>query len=205
MTRRPLDPDETRPLADDLDPIAKELERYARLTAGELPSGLAERVMADLVAEPTPRRGLLAWLASPFSTGVSGATRMAWVAGTMILAVLAVIVAGQLGDLLRDPQIGPSPSPPAIQTPTGTPSPTASPSAAPSTSPTISPTPSPSPPSSATGPSASPSDDDDERETPEPSDDDSSGSGSGDDGPETPEPSEEDNSGPGGGGDDDSD
>jgi hypothetical protein len=182
-------------MADGLDPIAQELERYARLSAGEVPSGLIERVMADLVAEPTPRRGLLAWLASPFSTGASGATRLAMVAGTMMLAVLAVIVAGQLGDLLRDPQIGPSPSPPAIQTPTGTPSPTASPSEAPTTSPSISPTPSPSPTSSATVPSASPSDDD-ERETPEPS---------GDDGPETPEPSEEDNSGPGGGGDDDSD
>lgn len=190
-------------MADDLDPIAQELERYARLTAGEVPSGLAERVMADLVDEPTPRRGLLAWLAIPFGAGASGATRMAMVAGTMVLAVLAVFVAGQLGDLLRDSQIGPSPSPPAVQTPTGTPSPTASPSEAPSTSPSISPTPSPSPTSSTTAPSASPSDDDDDRETPDPSDDDSSGPGSGDE-PETPEPSEEDNSGPGGGGADES-
>lgn len=199
MTRRPIDP-------DDLDPISRELDRYAQLTAGEVPTGLADRVMADLAAEPTPRRGLLGWLLSPFSAGAGTTTRLVLVAGTMVLAVLAVIVAGQLGDLLRDPQIGPSPSQPVVQTHTAAPSPTPSPSDAPSDSPSISPTPSPSPTNSSTAPSPGPSDDDDsDQETPEPSDDDSSGTGSDDDELETPRPSD-DNSGPGGdGGDDASD
>jgi hypothetical protein len=196
MTRRPLDP-------EDLDPIAQDLERYARLTADEVPSGLADRVMAEVAGEPTPRRGVVAWLLSPFGAGAGGgATRMVMVAGTMALAILAVIVAGQVGDLFRDPQIGPSPSTPVITTPTGTPSPTATPSEVPSDSPSVSPTPTPSPSSSPDTPSASPSDDDDGRETPEPSDDDHSGPGSGDDGPETPRPSD-DSSGSGGGDDSD--
>jgi hypothetical protein len=199
MTRRPLDPEEHGSMPDELDPIARELERYTQLTAGEVPHGLAERVMASLSDEPTPRRGLVAWMLAPFSANAAGGTRMVMVAGTMALAVLAVVVAGRLADLFDDPQIGPSPSPPVVETPSPTPS--ATPSPTPSPSPSASPTPTPSP-SSAT-PVASPTgtDDGDGAETPEPSDEDNSGPGGGGGEIETPEPSDEDNSGPGGGGD----
>ena len=200
MTRRP--PYEPRDQErGDLEPITGELERYAQLTAGEMPHGLPDRVMASLAAEPTPRRGALAWLLAPFSTSAGGGTRLVMVAGTMALAVLAVVVAGQLAALFGDPQIGPSPSPP-VQTPSPTPSVTPSPS--PSQTPSVSPTPLPSasPVIPTPVPSPTGSDDDDETETPEPSDDDSSGPGGGDDEPETPEPSDDDSSGPGGGDDD---
>lgn len=175
MTRR-IDPGETLPLPDELESVARELQRYAALSAGETPSGLADRVMADLAGEPDPRRGLMAWLLRPFTTGTGNAIRVVMVAGTMVLAVLAVIVAGQLGDLLGDPQIGPSPSPPVIQTPTGTPTPTPGASQPPSDAPSVSPTLTPSP-TSTTAPASSPSDHEDDGETPEPSDDDNSGPG----------------------------
>jgi hypothetical protein len=197
MTRRPFDPRETGSAAGDLDPITDELERYAGLTEGEMPHGLADRVMARVAEEPTPRRGLLAWLLAPFVAGPGGAAQVVLVAGTMALAVLAVVLAGQLGELFGNRQTGTSPSPTVIESPSLTPTPSASPSATPSPSPSLSPTPSPSPSSAAPVVTPSPSDDD-EVETPEPSDD--------DDGVETPEPSDDDNSGPGGGGgDDDSD
>jgi hypothetical protein len=196
MTRPPFPPRDQEP--GELDPT-RELERYARLTDGEMPHGLSDRVMASLVDEPTPRRGPLAWLLGPFGANAAGGTRLAMVAGTMALAVLAVVVAGQLAEIFDDPQIGPSPSPPVLQTPSPTPS--ATPSVTPSESPSPSPTPS-SPPSTTTPlPSPTGTDDDDEPETPEPSDDDSSGPGGGDDEPETPEPSDDDSSGPGGGDD----
>jgi hypothetical protein len=153
--------------------------------------------MARVAEEPTPRRGLLAWLLAPFVAGPGGAAQVVLVAGTMALAVLAVVLAGQLGELFGNRQTGTSPSPTVIESPSLTPTPSASPSATPSPSPSLSPTPSPSPSSAAPVVTPSPSDDD-EVETPEPSDD--------DDGVETPEPSDDDNSGPGGGGgDDDSD
>jgi cell division septation protein DedD len=196
MTRRPFDPRETGSEAGELDPVTDELERYAHLTEGEVPHGLADRVMARVAQEPTPRRGLLAWLLAPFVAGPGGAAQVVLVAGTMALAVLAVVLAGQLGELFGNRQIGTSPSPTVIESPSLTPTPSASPSATPSPSPSLSPTPSPSPSSAAPVVTPSPSDDD-EPETPEPTDDDDDG--------ETPEPSDDDNSGPGGGGGDDSD
>lgn len=194
MTRRPFQPDEAGAAPGELDPVARELERYAELTAGEVPHGLAERVMAGVAEEPTPRRGLLASLLAPFTLGAGGgAVRMAMVAGTVALAVLAVVLAGQLGDLFRDQEIGPSPEPSVVQTPSAPPTPTASPTPSPTASPSPSTSPTASPAPASTQPTATPSGSDDDAETPEPSDDDEV---------ETPEPSDEDNSGPGGGGDD---
>ena len=61
MTRPPFD---RRDAGDrnEADPVARELEAYAGLTAGEQPHGLADRVMAAVADEPTPRRGILAGL-----------------------------------------------------------------------------------------------------------------------------------------------
>lgn len=200
MTRRPFDPREIGSAGGDPDPIADELERYAHLTQGEMPVGLADRVMARVAEEPTPRRGPLAWLLAPFVAGPGGAAQVVLVAGTMALAVLAVVLAGQLGELFGNRQTGTSPSPTVLESPSlsPTPTPTVSPSVTPSQSPSLTPTPSPSPSSAAPLVTPSPSDDD-ELETPEPTDDDGGGD-------ETPEPPGDDNSGPGGGGgDDDSD
>jgi hypothetical protein len=193
MTRRSSDPRDADTQPVELDPIARELERYAGLTAGEMAPGLSDRVMDTVSDEPIPRRGLLASLFGPFGAG-GGAPRFLLVGATMALGILTVVLAGGIAGLLPDDQIGPSPSPSIIEPPSVSPSPTISPS--PSEEPTRSPratrTPRPSE-SESPDPSAT-DDDDDERETPEPSDDDdNSGPGGGDD----------DNSGPGGGGGDD--
>jgi uncharacterized membrane protein YgcG len=188
MTRRPSDPRDPG-VSEGSDPVISELEAYISLTAAEHPHGLADRVMAAVAEEPTPRHGFLAGLLASLRAGREGGmTRMVLVAGTMALAVLAVVVAGQLGNLFRDSQIGPSPLPSAVESaPSVTESPTPSPT--PSDRPSRSPRPSPSDDESP-DPSGSP-DDDDERETPEPSDDDNSGPSGGGGG---------DSSGPGGGG-----
>jgi len=184
MTGRPFDPRDADTQPVELDPAVRELERYADLTAGEVPHGMAERVMASIAEEPTPRRGLLAMLLGPIAAG-GGAPRLLLAGATMALAVLAVVLAGRLADLLPDEQIGPSPSPSVIELPSVSPSPSPTASEEPTVTPRTTRSPSPSP-----SPSAS-SSDDDERETPEPD--------------ETAEPSDDDNSGPGGGGGDDDD
>jgi hypothetical protein len=181
MTRPPFDPRDADTQPVELDPVARELERYADLTAGELPGSLAERVMASVAHEPTPRRGLLAALFGLIGAD-RGAPRLLLVGATMALGVLAVVLAGQIAGLLPDEQIGPSPSPSVIELPSVSPSPSPTPSAEPTATPRTTRSPRPS-----ASPSASPSDDD-ERETPEPD--------------ETAEPSDDDNSGPGGGGGD---
>jgi hypothetical protein len=191
MTGRPRDPRNADPEPIDTDPSVRALERYAELTAGENPHGLADRVMASVADEPTPRRGLLASLFGPTAMG-GGAPRFLLVGATMALAVLAVMLAGRLASLFPDEQIGPSPSPSVIVLPSVRPSVSEPPSVSPSPSPTPSEEPTRTPratrsprpsPAGTTAPSPSPTDDDD-RETPEPD--------------ETPEPSEEDHSGPGG-------
>ncbi len=191
MTRRPFDPRDADTQPVELDPIARELERYADLTAGEMAPGISERVMDAVAHEPTPRRGLMASLFGPFGAG-GGAPRFLLVGATMALGILTVVLAGGIVGLLPDDQIGPSPSPSIIEPPSVSPSPTISPS--PSEEPTRSPratrTPRPSQ-SESPDPSATDDDDDDDRETPEPSDDDNSGPGGGGD---------DDNSGSGGGG-----
>jgi hypothetical protein len=175
MTRRTRDPRQadTRPV--ELDPVAQELERYADLTAAELPHGLSERVMESVAREPTPRRGLLGLLFGPGAGG--GAPRFLLVGATMALGVLAVVLAGQIAGLLPDDQIGPSPSPSVIELPSLSPSPSINPS--PSEEPTRTPRATRTPRPSATESPEPTATDDEERETPEPSDDDNSGPGGG--------------------------
>jgi outer membrane biosynthesis protein TonB len=200
VTRRPFDPGELDGRDSGRDEVAAELERYAGKTTGEVPHNLEQRVMAAVNEEPIPRRaGILAALLAPFAFARgSGLARAAMIAGTAAIAVLAVVVAGELAGLFTMNQAGSSPSPTTIESPSS--SPTSTPSPSPSISPSPTPTPSPVPtdlpatptprPSvqPTTGATAQPT----ESETPEPSDDDHS---------ETPHPSE-DNSGPGGGSDD---
>jgi hypothetical protein len=199
MTRRPFDPRETDTGDSGLDPVARELEAYADLTASEMPHGLADRVMTALVDEPTPRREFLAWMLGTAAVG-RGAPRFLLVGATMALGILAVVIAGQFSGLFPDDRLGQSPSPSAVERPSVSPSPRLTPSPTPTVSPTPTPreTESSRPPASET---STPSASDDEFETPEadgtaePSDDDHSGPGGGDDDSETPKPSDDDGSG----------
>jgi hypothetical protein len=197
MTGPPFDQRDPRDLAGD-DPVIRELEAYSGLTAGEQPHGITERVMAVIAEEPTPRRGFLAGLLGTLEGGRGGGMmRIAMVTATMALAVLAVVLAGQLAELFREPQIGPSPLPSSIESTPPSVSEPPSPSPTPSESPTTRPSRTPRP---------SPTDDESPEATASPDDDDNSGpGGGGDDESETPEPSDDDNSGPGGGGGDDDD
>ena len=61
MTRRPFDQRDPGELPGE-DAVIRELEAYSGLTAGEQPHGLADRIMAAVAEEPTPRRGFLAAL-----------------------------------------------------------------------------------------------------------------------------------------------
>lgn len=190
MTRRPFDPRELDIEPMELDPVVRELSGYADLTAAEVAPDLAERVMAAVDSEPTPRRSLLAMLFGPSAAG--GGPRLLLVGATMVLGVLAVVLAGRLAGLLPDDQIGPSPSPSIVELPTASPTPSLTPSPTPTEEPSRSPrasrTPRPSPSDEASSRPTSTGED----ETPEPSEDNSGpgGGGGGDD----------DNSGPGGGG-----
>lgn len=197
MTRRPFDPDELGGVEPELGRVAGELESYGRLTAGETPHHLSNRVMDAIAAEPAPRRGMLAGLLAPLTAWPrSNAVRAVLVAGTMILAVGAVVIAGQLAQLFEPSQVGPSPAPSQVESTTATPSPTAEESVTPSPSvtPTPSPTQTPRPPSPTPRPTET------ETETPEPGTVEPTGSPDEEES-ETPDASE-DNSGPGGGGSD---
>lgn len=197
MTRRPFDPGELDGRDPGRDEVAAELERYAGKTTGEVPHNLEQRVMAAVSEEPIPRRaGILAALLAPFAfAGGSGLARAAMIAGTAAIAVLAVVVAGELAGLFRIDQAGSSPSPTIIESPSSSPTSTSSPS--PSISPSPTPTPTPVPATPTPRPSVQPTKsataEPTDSETPEPSDGDHS---------ETPHPSESGNSGPGGGSDD---
>lgn len=137
MSRRHFDPDELDQPSAAADRTVTELERYGMASDADAPHGLADRVMAAVEHEPAPRRGFLAWLASPSPVGGPGRfLRIGAVAATLVLAVAGALFAGQLADLVRDVGDGPSP------TQSISPSPAASPSAVPS--PSSSETPSPS-------------------------------------------------------------
>jgi len=198
MTRRPFDPRELDQPDAELDPVASELQRYAGLTAGEAPHGLDDRVMAALADGPPPRRGMIAQLLAPFAMmrPHGPAARAAMVAATMVLAIAAVVAAGELANLFRNDQVGPSPMPTVIESPSTTPShsPTESPTmtVTPSPSPSITPVPTPQPtptprPSLAETPEATsqptahetPDGEDDHSETPQPTESGSSGPGGG--------------------------
>jgi hypothetical protein len=146
VTRRPFEPREVDADAD-LGTVADELHRYARLTESEVPHRLDERVMTALANEPLPRQARLGALFAPFALRPTGQlARTAMLAGTVALAVLAVVAAGEVGGLFRNDQVGPSPLPTTIESPFV--SPTPSPSATPRSvvpSPSEVPTPSPVP------------------------------------------------------------
>ena len=181
MIRHPYGPDELDRANPALDRVAERLQAYASDERSGPPVDLAAHIRAAVDASPDPALGWWARVVAPFATPVGGAAAAAVVAA----AVIAALVIGDLADLIRNPgNVGTTPSPPAILSPSPSPtisvSPTPTPTPSPSPSPSVTPMPTSGPASEAPGPSAT---------------DDHGG------GVETPEPSESDNSGPGGGGD----
>lgn len=176
MTHGPFHQGKADEFGADLEPTVADLERYGADSAAEPSRGFADRVMEVVETEPVPRRGVLAWLATTFSTDRG---RVALLAATVAVAVLAVLATGQLARLLPS-QFGGTPQP-SQSVP-------ASPEPSPSVTPQVSPSASPSP-STPVESSASPSEDEsDASDAP--------------DGLEEPEPSPsptDGNSGPGGG------
>jgi hypothetical protein len=141
MSRHPFDPRELDQPAADRDPSVDELERYVMTADAGAPHGLSDRIMAAIEGEPAPRRGFLAWLGAPSSTG-GGPRRLLRVgalAATLVLAVAGALFAGQLADLVRD--VGGNATP----TPSVSPSPSETTSTSPSPSPSIEPSPSATP------------------------------------------------------------
>jgi uncharacterized membrane protein YgcG len=195
MTRRPFRQGDADGLGADLEPTVADMDRYLADSESEPSRGFADRVMHAVESEPIPRRGVMAFLAATFS---SERGRVALIAATVAVAIMAVVATGQLARVL--PQFGGSPQPsqsaPASQEP----------------SPPITPSPSVSPSESAS-PSAGGSDDEsgspDGSDSPDESDDadvspsatdDNSGPGGGDDGVSSGPGSGDDgsSSGPGG-------
>ena len=172
MNRHPFDSHELGRAEPELDRVGQALERHAAEESGEPPLDLASRIRSAVDAEPA-RRGPFAGLLATWRSPV----RAVAAAVVVLAAVVGALALGELADRARD-DVGATPGPSVVITPSPIPTPTPSPS--PSPSPTPSSTPSPTP-------SVTPS------ETAEPSSTD-------DDEVETPEPSESDNSGPGGGG-----
>lgn len=141
MSRRPFDPNELDQPAASTDRAIPELERYAMDSDADGPPGLSDRVMAAIEQEPAPRRGFLAWLTTPPSSGGEPGRfiRVGAVAATLVLAVAGALFAGQLADLIRN--VGSDATP----TPSVAPSTSGSPSISPSPSLRVEPSPSPTP------------------------------------------------------------
>ena len=131
MSRRPFDPSELdQPLADG-DPAVSELESYVATTTTGAPRGLAQRVMAAVENEPTPRRGFLAWLFIPSASAgeVRRVVRATALGATLVLAVAGALFAGQLAGVLRNVGSGsPTPTESVSPTPTESAAPTLNPS-----------------------------------------------------------------------------
>jgi hypothetical protein len=170
VTRRPFRPGDDDGLDADLQSTVADLDRYLADSDTDPSRGFADRVMEAIESEPIPRRGVLALLATTFSTDRG---RVALMAATVAVAVLAVVATGQLARILPTQFGSPHPSPSVPASPEPSPPITPSPSVSPSAEP-------------------SPSGSDDESESPDESDD----------ADESPSATD-DNSGPGGGGDDD--
>jgi hypothetical protein len=179
MTRRPFDPDEIGRQGDDLEPTLSDIDRYLADSAADPSAGFVDHVMTAVAHEPMPRRGalggLLAWFITPGSSG-----RTALLVATAVVAVLAVIALGPLVDLVPD-NVGATPQPTELVSPSAEPSPS------------LTPSPSPSPRTRTPDPSerptrtAEPSDGPDATDSPDATDDspgpdDNSGPGSSDDG-----------------------
>jgi hypothetical protein len=136
MSRRPFDPNELDQPASDADSAIRELQHYAMTTDADGPRGLSDRIMASIEQEPTPRRGLLAWLTASSPGGGPGRfVRFGAVAATLVLAVAGALFAGQLADLVRD--VGADRTP----TPSLSPSPSEAPSLSPVPSSSVAPSP----------------------------------------------------------------
>jgi hypothetical protein len=174
MTRRPFRPGDDDGLDPDLQQTVADLDRYLADSDTEPSRGFADRVMEAVGSEPTPRRGVLAVLATTFS---SERGRVALMAATVVVAVMAVVATGQLAKIV--PTLGGSPQP----SQTAPVSPEASPSLTPSPSPSSSASPSTEP--SARGSdreSEAPDASDDADESPSASDDNSEPGGGDDSG-----------------------
>jgi hypothetical protein len=154
MTHRPFRPDDDDGLDPDLQQTVADLDRYLAASDTEPSRGFADRVMEAVGSEPIPRRGVLALLATTLS---SERGRVALMAATVVLAVMAVVATGQLAKILPT-QFGASPQPSQSVPASPEPSPSLAPSASPSSSP-----------SPSAEPSASGSDH--ESESPDESDD----------------------------------
>jgi hypothetical protein len=174
MMRRPLRTGHDDGLDPDLEQTVADLDRYLVDSDAEPSRGFADRVMEAVESEPIPRRGVLALLTTALS---SERGRVALLAATVAVAVIAVLATGQLAKVLPI-QFG------------GSPQPSQSVPASPEPSPSLTPLPSPS---SSPSTSAEPSADGSHRESEAPD--------ASDDADESPSPTD-DNSGPGGGGDD---
>ena len=137
MSRSPFDPSEVDGSLDPRDPAVEELERYATIASDQAPGNLADRVMSAVAAEPTPRRGLMAWLVTPPSAGRPFArfARVTVLGATLVLAVAGALYAGELARLVRDFSVGSTPQPSPSITESFEPSPSESISPSPSVSP----------------------------------------------------------------------
>jgi hypothetical protein len=142
MTRPPFGHDKDDGLPAELESTLADLERYMADSDAEPPPGFVTRVMDVVESQPVPRRGVLAALTTAFT---SDRGRVALMAATVAVAVMAVVATGQLARLLPgqsggSPQPGQTapastePSPPVTPSPSVSPSPSESPSAEPSAS-----------------------------------------------------------------------
>jgi len=140
MNRSPFDPSEVDGSLAPRDPAVEELERYATIASDQAPGNLADRVMSAVAAEPTPRRGLMAWLVTPPSAGRPFArfARVTVVGATLVLAVAGALYAGELARLVRNFSVGSTPQPSPSITESFEPSPSESISPSPSVSPVVS-------------------------------------------------------------------
>ncbi len=132
MTRRPFDPSELDQPSADADRAVAELEGYLADTATGAPGNLEQRVTAAVEQEPTPRRGMLAWLMAPGGSGgwAHGLARAGLLGATLVLAVAGALLAGQLADLVRNVG-GESPTPVQSVSPSSSESVAPSPSTSP--------------------------------------------------------------------------
>jgi uncharacterized membrane protein YgcG len=191
MNRRRFDAEEVGGLDHRALENAEALDRYATVMTEPPAPELADRVRAAVASAPPPRKRWLAFLAAPFTAAAGPRMRAVAVVAVAALAVVSVMLAGQLGSALRFWNLGASPAPSPIVEPSPTtsaiPDPTVEPSARSSPSPSASPSGSAAP--TAASPSVAPSaglETPRPSETPRPT--------------ETPKPTGSGNSGPGGGG-----
>lgn len=180
----------------EADQVVEELEQYAHATRALPPTDLADRIMAAVEQAPTPRRGMLGWMAA-LAAGRAPGHRWAKagvMAATLVLAVGGIFAAGELARLVRDgTPVGTSPSP-VVETLSPSPEPSPTPRVSPSASPTATPDASASESEASETPEASEEATQPPAATPSPSDEEHSSSPKA---TETPGSSDDSHSGPG--------